>query len=806
MLYLFTILFCFSFILNSQTVWVDGLNGNDSYNGGENDPYQTVTHAINSVDPGGIINIVNPGQQFHYDERVTINKERLTIQAADFNNKPIFDGSSSTTFANARAVINWSGTRENCTVNGIEIINITAHNNLMGIWVHGDGNTISNCKLSNMKRSGIVIYGNSNIIEDNIIENITGVIIGNTRLKGNNISIETYLPSICRPPCWFPSDNNIVRNNTLLDNPTHFGVNIFPHTQGEQGIMYGNQIYNNYISNTGGGIYTRYQFNMEIYNNVIVNNEYSPAVNGWGTEGSAIKFDYRDIYDYLLPIYPTGTGEFTAKVYNNVFANNEIMGIKNNTSDKLYIYNNIFYNNGINTSYSEKGNIIWAGGTFSTDYSVINNNIYYGMARWRYNSDSFIETWSAWQWAGHDANGYNAVDPQFVDVVNNNYSISPSSIAKNNGKVVPDVNFIFDKEGKPRPYWPNSIDIGAYELPDAQIKIGIQSNFQDPISFDLIAYGDYWEKDPNGFHISTNTGYGSSTVTVTAPEADKNKWNGWNYGWVNQGNNDVNKPMGHGFYKLSVDANNYFYLDLRDAVLYNPEIFISYDPDFEIFSYATGNSFIPINSSGTHDILRIWDINNNSSSNTSGLTSYWNKALILLEDNGPNPYLVWGPRINSSQYDIERRREDDEWESIQSSISYLNYNDNTLTINTTGKGYMYRIKSLYDNTFTDEVYVNADAVNKFSNSALKYSSYLSTNYPNPFNPATKINFALNHAGFVSLIIYNTLGQEIQQLINNHLEAGSHTIEFNAKSLPSGIYFYKLTAGKFSEIRKMQLLK
>ncbi|MCA0387208.1 MAG: T9SS type A sorting domain-containing protein [Bacteroidetes bacterium] len=83
---------------------------------------------------------------------------------------------------------------------------------------------------------------------------------------------------------------------------------------------------------------------------------------------------------------------------------------------------------------------------------------------------------------------------------------------------------------------------------------------------------------------------------------------------------------------------------------------------------------------------------------------------------------------------------------------------------------------------------------------------LKQNYPNPFNPSTMIAFALPKASFVSLIIYNSSGEKVTELINRHLEAGYHEIGFSAADLPSGIYLYKLTAGNNTSTRKMILMK
>ncbi|MFN3694281.1 MAG: DUF5666 domain-containing protein, partial [Ignavibacterium sp.] len=83
---------------------------------------------------------------------------------------------------------------------------------------------------------------------------------------------------------------------------------------------------------------------------------------------------------------------------------------------------------------------------------------------------------------------------------------------------------------------------------------------------------------------------------------------------------------------------------------------------------------------------------------------------------------------------------------------------------------------------------------------------LEQNYPNPFNPSTTISFTLNAGQYVTLKVYNALGEEISTLINGNLNQGSHRINFNANGLSSGLYFYRLESGKQFQVRKMMLLK
>jgi hypothetical protein len=92
------------------------------------------------------------------------------------------------------------------------------------------------------------------------------------------------------------------------------------------------------------------------------------------------------------------------------------------------------------------------------------------------------------------------------------------------------------------------------------------------------------------------------------------------------------------------------------------------------------------------------------------------------------------------------------------------------------------------------------------NNAVVTDYSLNQNYPNPFNPTTSISFAIPQNGFVSLKVYNMLGKEVATLVNGNLNSGQHNYNFNASNLASGVYFYKLEAGNFSEVKKMSLIK
>ena len=80
------------------------------------------------------------------------------------------------------------------------------------------------------------------------------------------------------------------------------------------------------------------------------------------------------------------------------------------------------------------------------------------------------------------------------------------------------------------------------------------------------------------------------------------------------------------------------------------------------------------------------------------------------------------------------------------------------------------------------------------------------NYPNPFNPMTTIEFEIPERANVKLIVYDILGREVGKLVDKELDPGRYKVNFEASELSSGVYFYRLEAGKFADVKKMLLVK
>ncbi len=179
--------------------------------------------------------------------------------------------------------------------------------------------------------------------------------------------------------------------------------------------------------------------------------------------------------------------------------------------------------------------------------------------------------------------------------------------------------------------------------------------------------------------------------------------------------------------------------------------------------------------------------------------------------NGSEVLLKWNTatELNNYGFEIERRVDNKqlkvgEWKKIgfvngngnSNSSKDYSFIDNNIAV---GKC-IYRLKQIDNNgsyKYSAEVEIETETPTQFS---------LTQNYPNPFNPSTTINYQLPISGNVNLKVFDVLGKEVASLVNEKKEAGSYTVEFSAKNLASGTYFYRLQAGDFVQIKKMVILK
>ena len=105
-----------------------------------------------------------------------------------------------------------------------------------------------------------------------------------------------------------------------------------------------------------------------------------------------------------------------------------------------------------------------------------------------------------------------------------------------------------------------------------------------------------------------------------------------------------------------------------------------------------------------------------------------------------------------------------------------------------------------------DTFGNITNVEQHNKSNIITDYQLKQNYPNPFNPVSKIKFSIPRSEVVQINVYDVLGKEIKTLLNEYKQAGTYEIEFDATSLPSGVYFYRMISGGYAETKKMLLLR
>jgi hypothetical protein len=196
---------------------------------------------------------------------------------------------------------------------------------------------------------------------------------------------------------------------------------------------------------------------------------------------------------------------------------------------------------------------------------------------------------------------------------------------------------------------------------------------------------------------------------------------------------------------------------------------------------------------------------------------------------GSSVILKWttSSEVNNHGFDIERSVNQTVWTRLgfvagsgtTNSLRNYTFTDNSITTSGT---YYYRLKQINnDGTYQyfnkaggDFVRVRGlrkiDSNQSGSDAEVESSSatefLLNQNYPNPFNPSTVIAYSIPQSTNVMMVVYNSIGQNVKVLENGFKNAGNYTVSFNASELPSGVYFYRIEAGQYTQIRKMMLLK
>ena len=225
--------------------------------------------------------------------------------------------------------------------------------------------------------------------------------------------------------------------------------------------------------------------------------------------------------------------------------------------------------------------------------------------------------------------------------------------------------------------------------------------------------------------------------------------------------NDEGKILYHG------DNGEFQLISIGDSALGAVHL-----PSTWYFTYATT---IPSN---WHFLTGVWE--------QGGSYLLYLDGILVDSISVPNePLLDVGPTYQPSIGSYNRTAGSYYWGYIDDIRIY----DRALSVN--------EIDSLFNEGTTSVEQIDASTPTEF---VLKH------NYPTPFNPSTTINFSIPEASFVSLKVFNSLGQEIETLVAKELNAGNYKYDWNAKNFTSGIYFYTLQTEGLIETKKMILLK
>jgi len=347
--------------------------------------------------------------------------------------------------------------------------------------------------------------------------------------------------------------------------------------------------------------------------------------------------------------------------------------------------------------------------------------------------------------------------------------------------------------------------------------------------------------EPPGFFINTEPSIDNSVYPWYVRDLGTNFWRGWNMVYSQLGQSTIKDTVvpayGYGLYKMSTNASNsYFYIDYRDARIpysntphqgHAVDLWFKYEFNNNSFYYSNSGYFGIFTPISNGEYLRFWEIKETipSTPSTAELPDYWENSLVVFNDGNDHPRLVWGPypyEIGIYKYRIYR--EYGGWHLLASvAADEYTFVDETVFINPpggiAGTDVYYYVKGVYtenppdpiETTPTNTVVVSVsgkkiDKQSEIFKNFNKSTFSLSQNYPNPFNPSTTISYATKESGLVTLKVFDIIGNEVASLVNENKQAGKYSVEFNAGNLPSGIYFYKLTAGKFTTAKKLILLK
>lgn len=336
------------------------------------------------------------------------------------------------------------------------------------------------------------------------------------------------------------------------------------------------------------------------------------------------------------------------------------------------------------------------------------------------------------------------------------------------------------------------------------------------VTFTLTAISARWDENDN-----LTEDYETASVNIHNPDAPVAYFD---HIWTSTaGDNPI---FAAGLYKVSAIESGVekacFYMDWRTSTegwTESVDVYFKYDYSNKHFRNTANTQIID------HSYQTLWNLTSNLLE-TSGLEDYWDNCLAVFNNGDDHPKFAWGPYpgFSNNYYKIYKKKGTPNFVLYDSTTSttYLDVNEEILTgPPQANEGHIYyKVTSVgypTDNPFIppyESGYSNTVDIRSLMpplekqgiNSTVKNAYNLLQNYPNPFNPITTITFNIPQSEKVTITVFDILGREVAELINEQKEAGTHTIKYDASNMTSGIYFYQIKAGEYSEVRKLILQK